>query len=112
DIWCNVRGFQNPDTVIGIYNTTEIAKVYKLYPPYPNPFNPITQINYDIPKQSQVTIRIFDILGREVLTLLDEIKQPGFYETVFDGKDLASGIYFYRIEADQFIDCKKMVLLK
>ncbi|HAX47932.1 MAG TPA: T9SS C-terminal target domain-containing protein, partial [Bacteroidetes bacterium] len=51
-------------------------------------------------------------LGREVLTLLDEIKQPGFYETVFDGKDLASGIYFYRIEADQFIDCKKMVLLK
>jgi len=112
DIYCNVRGFQNPDTVIGIYNTTEIAKVYKLYPPYPNPFNPITQINYDIPKQSQVTIRIFDILGREVLTLLDEIKQPGFYETVFDGKDLASGIYFYRIEADQFIDCKKMVLLK
>ena len=112
DIWCNVRGFQNPDTVIGIYNTTEIAKVYKFYSPYPNPFNPITQINYDIPKQSQVTIRILDILGREVLTLLDEFKQPGFYETVFDGKDLASGIYFYRIEADQFIDCKKMVLLK
>jgi len=112
DIWCNVRGFQNPDTVIGIQNTTEIAKVYKLYPPYPNPFNPVSTIRFDIPKQSRVTIEIFDILGREVSTLLNEQKEPGFYDISFDGTNYSSGVYIYRIEAGQFVDYKKMVLVK
>ncbi len=112
DIWCNVRGFQNPDTVIGISTNTEIAKEYKLYPVYPNPFNPISTIKYDIPKQSQVIIKIFDIIGSEVATLVNETKEPGFYTVSFDGTNYSSGVYFYRIEAGSFSDVKKMVILK
>jgi hypothetical protein len=119
DIYCNVRGFQNPDTVIGINTNKEIVKEYKLYPVYPNPFNPVSTIKYDIPKLSQVTIKIFDIIGREIVTLVNETKEPGFYTVSFDGTNYSSGAYFYRIEAHQttsssiaFTNVKKMVLLK
>ncbi len=112
DIWCNVRGFQNPDTVIGINNNSEIAGDFELFPPYPNPFDPVSTIKYDIPKQTQVTIKLFDIIGREVTTLVNELKEPGYYEISFDGSNYSSGVYFYRIEAGSFTDVKKMVLLK
>ena len=119
DIYCNVRGFQNPDTVIGMNNNSGISNQFRLNSPYPNPFNPVSTIKYDIPKQSQVTIKIFDIIGREIATLVNETKEPGYYSVSFDGTNYSSGVYFYRIDVRQagsstvsFTNVKKMVLLK
>ncbi len=79
---------------------------------YPNPFNPITTIEYSIPKQSLVTIKVFDLLGREVATLVNEEKPAGNYIVNFNGINLSTGIYFYRLEADSYIAVKKLLLLK
>ncbi|PIS44547.1 MAG: hypothetical protein COT22_09900, partial [Ignavibacteria bacterium CG08_land_8_20_14_0_20_37_9] len=83
---------------------------------YPNPFNPKTIISYSIPEQSNVTIIIYDALGREVANLVNEEKQPGSYEVEFESavgnQQLASGIYFYQLRAGEFIQTKKMVLLR
>jgi len=79
---------------------------------FPNPFNPTTKIKYFIPKTSLVTIKVYDILGKEVTTLVNEEKSPGNYEVEFNGKSLASGIYFYRLQAGGFVETKKMILLK
>jgi len=79
---------------------------------YPNPFNPITKINYSITNKDLVTIKIFDVLGREVMSLVNEVKQPGEYIVDFDGTNLSSGIYFYKLEAGTFSDVKRMMLIK
>lgn len=79
---------------------------------YPNPFNPSTTIKYSIPKMSFVTIKIYDVLGREVQTLINEQKSAGNYSAVFNANNFPSGIYFYRIQAGDFVQTKKMVLLK
>jgi len=85
---------------------------YILSQNYPNPFNPITTIKYAIPKLSFVTIKVYDVLGSEVITLVNEEKPQGKYEVEFTAKNLPSGIYFYRFQAGSFIETKKMVLLK
>lgn len=82
-----------------------------LHQNYPNPFNPTTYIRYDIPQSSQVTIKVYDILGKEVFSF-NEYKQAGSYEVQFDGTNFASGMYFYSLEANGYKDVKKMVLLK
>jgi hypothetical protein len=79
---------------------------------YPNPFNPSTSINYQILELSFVTLKVFDVLGREVITLVNEEKPVGNYETKFDATSLPSGIYIYRIQARDFIEIKKMILMK
>ena len=79
---------------------------------YPNPFNPVTKIRYEIPKQSFVIMKVFDITGREVAELVGGIRGAGVYEVDFDGSALSSGTYFYRIQAGDFVQVKKMVLLK
>jgi hypothetical protein len=79
---------------------------------YPNPFNPTTVIKYQIPKQSFVTIKIYDVLGSEVATLVNEEKPIGNFELMWNAENLASGIYFYRLQAGDFIETKKMILLK
>lgn len=79
---------------------------------YPNPFNPSTRINYSIPKQSYVTLNIYDELGRIVSELVNELQSPGIYEINFNGSNLASGAYFYRIQAGDFVETKKMLLIK
>ena len=79
---------------------------------YPNPFNPITIINFSVPKQSNVTLLIYDALGREVTTLINEEKEAGNYTAEFNASNLSSGIYFYQIRAGEFIQTKKMVLLR
>ena len=79
---------------------------------YPNPFNPSTTIQYTIPKAEHVTIKVYDELGREVTTLLNENKEAGHYNVTFNASNLASGIYFYRISAGSFNDEKKLILLK
>jgi len=90
-----------------------LPTIFSLSQNYPNPFNPITKINYELPKNTKVKIIIYDILGREVTKLVNnELKQAGRYSVEFDGKNFASGVYFYRIEAGSFVQAKKMVLVK
>lgn len=93
-------------------NNNKIPDRFALEQNYPNPFNPATFIKFQLPKQAQVSIKVFDILGREVVVLVNEVKQPGYYEIRFDGSSLASGMYFYKIEAGTFVETKKMVLIK
>ena len=85
---------------------------YSLSQNYPNPFNPNTTIKYSLPKQSSVTLKVFDVLGGEVATLVNKEQPQGNYEVEFDGMDLTSGIYFYQLIANDFVETKKMVLLK
>ncbi len=89
-----------------------IPNQYVLYQNYPNPFNPITTITYDIPKDDFVKIEVFDIKGQKMASLIDKFKDAGRHKLAFDGSDLASGIYFYHIQAGEYQDVKKMVLLK
>jgi photosystem II stability/assembly factor-like uncharacterized protein len=91
---------------------TGIPSTYMLKQNYPNPFNPTTKIKYQIPKLSFVTIKVYDVLGSEVVSLVNEEKPIGSYEVKFDGMGLPSGIYFYRLQAGSFADTKKMVLMK
>jgi len=79
---------------------------------YPNPFNPTTKIKYSIPEISYVILKVFDVLGREVATLVDEYRDAGSYEVEFDASHLASGIYYYQLKAGSFIETKKMIYLK
>ncbi|MGA8265322.1 MAG: T9SS type A sorting domain-containing protein, partial [Ignavibacteriaceae bacterium] len=93
-------------------NNSTVVNEYKLSQNYPNPFNPSTIIKYQIPNAGRVTIKIYDLLGREIKTLVDEYQQSGAYETSFNASNLASGIYFYQIKANNFIATKKMLLIK
>jgi len=79
---------------------------------YPNPFNPSTKIKYSIPQTSNVIIKVYDILGNEIETLVNEEKQTGTYEVTWYAENLPSGVYFYRLQAGSFVETKKMVLLK
>ena len=89
-----------------------VANNYYLFQNYPNPFNPSTMIKYKIPESGLVTIKVYDALGREIATLVNEEKPVGSYEIKFDGSNLSSGVYFYRLNFDSFISIKKMILLK
>lgn len=79
---------------------------------YPNPFNPVTKICFDIPRQGFVSLKVFDLLGREISTLVNEIKIPGNYAVDFDGSELPGGVYFYRMQSADFTCVKKLILLK
>jgi photosystem II stability/assembly factor-like uncharacterized protein len=92
--------------------STEIPANFKLYQNYPNPFNPTTNIKYQITNINYVSLKIFDILGKEVLTLVNEKQKPGTYEVTFDGSNFPSGIYFYQLRSDNFIETKKLILIK
>ncbi|MDD5361655.1 MAG: T9SS type A sorting domain-containing protein [Ignavibacteria bacterium] len=85
---------------------------YSLSQNYPNPFNPVTKINYALPKSGFVTLKIYDILGRQIVTLINETKNAGDYSVDFNASSLNSGVYFYRLEANGFSDTKKMLLIK
>ena len=87
-------------------------KEYNLAQNYPNPFNPTTTIRYSVPKNSLVTLKVYDILGNEVTTLVNEEKTIGTYEVQFDASGLASGIYFYQLKADNYSNTKKLILMK
>lgn len=99
--------------ITGIGNEfTSIPQVYSLSQNYPNPFNPVTKINFSIPKQGIVSLIVYDVLGKEVMTLVNESRPAGNYEVDFNGINLASGAYFYRIESGEFRDVKRMILIK
>ncbi|MEO8513535.1 MAG: YCF48-related protein [Ignavibacteria bacterium] len=114
----DIRQFYNScytSTPIGINNQSGVVKNFRLGQNYPNPFNPVTRIVYDIKIDSKVSIKVYDIIGREVF-VFNEFKKSGSYEVAFDGSELASGIYFYSLEAITptgiFKDTKRMVLVK
>ncbi len=98
-------------------STTEVTydpkpNDYALDQNYPNPFNPVTSIEYSLPKGSNVKLVVYDLLGNEVETLVDEYKPAGIYSVKFDGSELTSGIYIYRLQAGDFISTKRMALIK
>jgi hypothetical protein len=89
-----------------------IASQTSLEQNFPNPFNPGTVIRYDVATAGQVNLTIYDILGRQVMVAVDELKPPGRYEVAFDGARLASGVYIYRLTAGPYVETRKMLLLK
>ena len=89
-----------------------IPDKFELTQNYPNPFNPSTKISWQSPISSHQTLKIYDMLGNEVVTLVDEFREAGRYETTFDASTLSSGIYFYRLQAGPFVETKKMILIK
>ncbi|MFC2093440.1 T9SS type A sorting domain-containing protein, partial [Bacteroidota bacterium] len=105
-------GSSPQDNLILGNKNKETPLSYKLYNNYPNPFNPVTQIKYQIPKSSYVSLKVYDLLGREIATLVKDKLNAGNYEVVFNGSNLASGVYIYKLQAGDFVDVKKMVLIK
>lgn len=96
-------------------NRSEIVNThleYKLNQNFPNPFNPSTNISYYLPVSSFVTLKVYDITGKEIVTLVNEYKQTGSYQVTFNGINLSSGIYYFRISAGGFSQVRKMMLIK
>jgi hypothetical protein len=109
----DMGAYESPEGIVSVEeNETGQPTEYALYQNYPNPFNPTTTIQYSIPELSNVTLKVYDVLGSEVITLVNEEKPVGSYEVGFDGVGLPSGIYFYRLQSGSFVETKKMVLMK
>ncbi|MDH3267505.1 MAG: T9SS type A sorting domain-containing protein [Ignavibacteria bacterium] len=104
--------FCNLPVEVEIEDDSEIPEEFSLSQNYPNPFNPSTTISFAIPKQEFVSLKVFDVLGRRVEVLMNEIKAAGYYEINFNSGKLPSGTYIYEIRAGNFVQTKKMVLLK
>jgi hypothetical protein len=85
---------------------------YKLFQNYPNPFNPSTLVKFDILKEGNVALKVYDVTGREVKTLINENMSPGSYSITINLNDYSSGVYFYKLTANSFSDVKKMILMK
>jgi len=99
--------------VIGIHNVnSSIPYSYALYQNYPNPFNPVTKIKFDLPKSALVKLIIYDAIGREIAVLINQKQPAGTYSVDWDGSNYPSGVYFYKLETDNYSETKKMVLLK
>ena len=105
---------RNPTGIlVGIENTnSEIPKEFALYQNYPNPFNPSTRIQFSVPHSSYVSLRVYNLMGQEVATLVSRELTPGKYNTQWFADQEASGIYFYRLEAGSFAETKKLILLR
>ena len=99
-------------TITDVENEETIPTVFKLEQNYPNPFNPSTRIKFAVPEKSNVLIKVYDILGSEVATLVNEEMDAGWYENNFNAAGLSSGVYLFRMEAGNFISTKKMIYLR
>lgn len=109
----NQYGFIPPDEPVGILPSSAIVpEKFSLMQNYPNPFNPITTIRFDIRISAFTKLTIFDALGREIETLVDENLSPGSYSLVFDGSKFTSGVYFYRLTSENFTETKRMLMIK
>ena len=97
----------------GVKQTADaVPAEFKLEQNYPNPFNPTTNISYSILNTAKVTLKIYDVLGREIKTLVNSEQRPGRYNVTFDARDLSSGVYFYKLSAGNYIATKKLMLIK
>jgi hypothetical protein len=116
-------GFKNPDPrrwdsamvsiiVTNITENNHSPISYKLYNNHPNPFNPSTLIKYSVANESYTSLKIYDALGNEVITLVDDVKAAGTHQVIFDASGLSSGIYYYTLQSGSFTETKKMNLLK
>lgn len=99
-------------TITEVEDEETIPTVFKLEQNYPNPFNPSTKIKFAVPEKSNVLIKVYDILGSEVATLVNEEMDAGWYENNFNAAGLSSGVYLFRMEAGNFISTKKMIYLR
>jgi hypothetical protein len=102
----------NADLLTDVGKEEMIPTVFKLEQNFPNPFNPSTIIKFAVPERSIVLIRIYDILGSEIITLVNEEMEAGWYQKNFNAQSLASGVYLFRMEAGNYVNTKKMVLLR
>ena len=93
-------------------NSNETPIEFRLSQNYPNPFNPTTVIKYQIPELGFITLKVYDVMGNEIATLVNKVEDPGYYEVNFNASNLASGVYFYRLIAGSFVSTRKMLLLK
>ena len=109
DMILTTRSIRNE---MGKNENTGVPLEYKLEQNYPNPFNPVTNLEFGISNLGFVTLKVYDVLGKEVATLVNEIRQPGNYTIEFNGSGLASGIYFYKLEWGEFKAIKRMMLIK
>lgn len=108
-------GFWNTyyqDVIVNVESDEVVPTVFKLEQNYPNPFNPSTIIKFAIPQRSNVVLKIYDILGSELLTLVNEELESGWYEKIFNSSGFASGMYIYRMQAGDYISTRKMLLVK
>jgi hypothetical protein len=104
-------------TILSVDDIKSELTNFSLEQNYPNPFNPSTRIKYSLPQTSRVQIKVFDVLGNEIETLVNEEKQKGTYEIEFKShsgkvRNLSSGVYFYQLKAGSFVETKKMILMK
>lgn len=107
--WC-IR--LRPVVSEAVNDPTDLPTQFDLLPNFPNPFNPSTTVRYALPRQSKVTLKVFDVLGKEVATLVDEVQEPGYKEMKWEASNLPSGVYYYRLRAGEFIATKQMMLIR
>jgi hypothetical protein len=107
-----INGTRYGTALTGIHDTSVISQKFVLYQNYPNPFNPATTIRYDVPGRSSVTLRVFNVLGQEVRTLVNEAKDPGSFSFEFDAGSLPTGVYYYRLTAGDYSLAKVMLLIR
>ena len=112
DIWANVLDWDNPPVGISDGERHQIPSTFVMHQNYPNPFNPSTKIKFALPKSEFTKIEVFNTLGKNIKTLLNRHIKAGHHEVEFNAQNLSSGIYYYRIEASEFQDVKKMILIK
>ncbi len=111
-VYAKIDGIEYGTPVGNIKEESSLPKEFVLTQNYPNPFNPTTIIKYDIPGFSFITLKVYDVLGKEIATLVNDEKPAGSYEVEFSAIGLPSGIYFYKLQAGSFVETKKMVLMK
>ena len=113
DIWANVLDWENPYTGISDKEQSQAPSTFMLNQNYPNPFNPSTKISYSIPTSGFVILKIYDLLGKEVKTLVSEFQNAAFHSVNFEASELAGGIYFYKLQVgNDFVETKRMLLMK
>ena len=101
-----------PVTGISSHQKGNLPERYVLEQNYPNPFNPSTTIKFELPRASHVNLTVYDVLGRELSRLVNERMDAGYHDVKFDGSALASGVYFFRLQAGSYVQTKKLMLLR
>ncbi|NNL22297.1 MAG: T9SS type A sorting domain-containing protein [Ignavibacteriaceae bacterium] len=112
DLQANAQDAIDYWLIVPVEDATLTTQDFSLLQNYPNPFNPSTRITYSIPQTSKVVIKVFDVLGNEIETLINEQKPAGTYEITWYAEGLPSGVYFYQLQTNEFVETKKMILLK
>lgn len=109
---CVIDGIKYGNIIDAVNFSSKVINNYSLYQNYPNPFNSTTTISFDLPKSANVKLTIYNLLGQEIEKLINEHKESGNYKINWNANNLPSGIYLYRLETDNYVESKKMTLLK